>query len=140
MRKKDIHKQLSSEKLIIIYLFCIKILIHLVHPEYGFHRDEYFYMAIADQFSFQNLDMLPLTPLFVKLFTIIFGHSIKALHFASGLLGAFTLVMTLLIVKELGGKKYAITLTGILYLFSLSRRACSAIFLSVMSMIMAMVL
>lgn len=108
----------SSEFAIIFYLFCAKILIHLIHPEYGFHRDEYFYMAIADQFSFQNLDMLPLTPLFLKAFMFIFGNSIKALHFASGMLGAFTLVFTLLIVKELGGKKYAITLAGILYLLS----------------------
>lgn len=108
----------SSDYAIILYLFLVKLLIHLIHPEYGFHRDEYFYMAIADQFSFQNLDMIPLTPLFLKVFTAIFGISVKSLHFASGLLGAITLVFTCLITKELGGKKYAILLTGILFLFS----------------------
>jgi hypothetical protein len=111
-------KFFSSDVGIIIYLFIAKILIHLLHPEYGIHRDEYFYIAIADQFNFQNLDMLPLTPLFLKLFTGIFGYSIKALHFTSGLLGATTLVITCLIAKELGGKRYAVLLTGIFFLFS----------------------
>jgi len=110
--------QYFSTNIIIIYLFVAKILIHLLHPEYGIFRDEYFYLAIAEQFSFQNLDMPPLTPLFLKLFTAVFGTSVKSFHFASGLLGAITLVFTCLITKELGGKKYAITLTGILFLFS----------------------
>lgn len=108
----------SNEKTIIAYLVIAKILLHLLLPEYGYFRDEFFYIAIADQFSFENLDMLPLTPLFLKLVTTIFGYSIKALHFASSLCGALSLLLTCLITKALGGKKYAILITGIFFLFS----------------------
>jgi len=107
-----------SENAIIAYLFIVKILFHLLHPEYGYHRDEFFYIAISDQFSFENLDVLPLTPLVLKVFTTLFGYSIKSLHFASALCGAFILLIACLITRELGGKKYAILLTGIFILFS----------------------
>ena len=107
-----------SENAIIGYLFIFKILFHLLHPEYGYFRDEFFYIAISDQFSFGNLDVLPLTPLLLKLFTTIFGYSIKSLHFASSLCGAFSLLLACLITRELGGKKYAILLTGLFVLFS----------------------
>ncbi|NIT58580.1 MAG: hypothetical protein GWN00_20825, partial [Aliifodinibius sp.] len=54
----------TSYGAIIGYLVIIKIAIHLLLPEYGIHRDEYFYIAIGDQFSLYNLDMPPLSPLF----------------------------------------------------------------------------
>jgi hypothetical protein len=118
MKQKFNTSFFSSESALIGYLVFVKILLHLLLPEYGFHRDELFYIAISDQFSFENMDILPLTPLFLKLFTTIFGYSIKSLHFASGLCGALTLLFNCMITRELGGKKYAILLTGIFFLFS----------------------
>jgi hypothetical protein len=118
MKQKFTSSFFLGENAIIGYLFIFKILFHLLHPEYGYFRDELFYIAISDQFSFGNLDVLPLTPLFLKLFTTIFGYSIKSLHFASSLCGAFSLLLACLITRELGGKKYAILLTGLFVLFS----------------------
>lgn len=108
----------TSYAAIIGYLVIIKIAIHLLLPEYGLHRDEYFYLAIGDRFSFYNLDMPPLSPLFLKLFTTLFGYSIKTVHFASSLCGAVSLLFACLITRELGGKKYAVLLTGLFFLFS----------------------
>jgi hypothetical protein len=62
--------------------------------------------------------MLPLSPLYLKLFTLVFGYSIKVIHLASSVLGAVSLLLTCLITKELGGKKYAVLLTGIFMLIS----------------------
>jgi len=111
-------RDFTSETAIIIYLMICKILFHLALPEYGYHRDEMYYVSIGDQFSFSNLDMLPLSPLYLKLFTLIFGYSIKVIHLASSVLGAVSLLLTCLITKELGGKKYAVLMTGIFMLFS----------------------
>ena len=108
----------TSYGAIIGYLIIAKIAIHLLLPEYGLHRDEYFYIAIGDQFSLHNLDVPPLTPLFLKLFTTLFGYSIKSVHFASALCGAVSLLFACLITRDLGGKKYAVLLTGLLFLFS----------------------
>ena len=112
------HSQFTSENAIIVYLFLAKILFHLLHPEYGYFRDEFFYIAVSDQYSFANLDVLPLSPLFLKFITSIFGYSIKALHFASGLCSAISLLLACLITRELGGKKYAVLLTGLFVFFS----------------------
>ena len=118
MLKKTDLQFFTSYGAIISYLIIIKIAIHLLLPEYGIHRDEYFYIAIGDQFSFYNLDMPPLTPLYLRLFTALFGYSIKVIHFASALCGAVSLLFACLITKELEGKKYAVLLTGLFFLFS----------------------
>lgn len=107
-----------SENAIVFYLALAKILFHLLHPEYGYFRDELYYIAVGDQYSLANLDILPLTPLFLRLITAIFGYSIKSIHFASSLCGALSLVFACLITRKLGGRKYAILLTGLLVLFS----------------------
>lgn len=108
----------SSENAIIGYFVLAKILFHLLHPEYGYFRDELYYIAVSDEFSLGNLDILPLTPLFLKLITAIIGYSIKSVHFASSLCGAFSLVLACLITRELGGRRYAILFTGLLVFFS----------------------
>lgn len=109
---------LAGEYAIISYLALLKILIHLINPEYGYHRDELFYLYVSNNFSFSNLDILPLTPLYLKSVVFLFGQSLKAIHFASALLGALSIVFTCLMTKELGGKKSAILLAGLSTLFS----------------------
>ena len=118
MLEKPDSRFFTSYTAIIGYLIIIKIAIHLLLPEYGLHRDEYFYIAIGDQFSFHNLDMPPLSPLYLRLFTLLFGYSIKVIHFASALCGAVSLLFACLITRELSGRKYAVLLTGLFFLFS----------------------
>lgn len=124
---------LFSAKAIIAYFFLLKILLHLLHPEYGYFRDEMYYIAIADGFSFKNLEMLPLTPLYLKLILTIFGYSIKSIHFAASLLGAIALVFACLITKELGGKKYAILLTALFvdYYEALREQQFKSVYISI---------
>ena len=118
MDQKSSGTPFLSENAIIVYLALANVLFHLLHPEYGYFRDELYYIAVSDQYSLANLDIMPLTPLFLKLITSIFGYSIKSVHLASSLCGALSLVLACLITRELGGKKYAILLTGLLVFFS----------------------
>jgi 4-amino-4-deoxy-L-arabinose transferase-like glycosyltransferase len=118
METRTLKNYLYSDWTIISVFFIAKILFHLLHPEYGYFRDELFYIAIADNFSFSNLDVLPLTPLYLKLITFLFGYAIKTVHFASALCGAFSIAISCLITRELGGKKYAILFTGLTVFFS----------------------
>jgi hypothetical protein len=118
MKKLFNNRYLFSEYTIISFFVIVKILFHLLHPEYGYFRDELYYLSISDLHSFGNLDILPLTPVFLTLFTAIFGESIKALHFASALCGALSLLIACLITRKLGGRKYAIMLTGLFMFFS----------------------
>jgi|GEM_PF-414278 len=118
MKQRLSSRSLFSENAIIVYLAIAKVLFHLVHPEYGYFRDELYYIAISDHYSLANLDILPLTPLFLKLITAVFGYSIKSVHLASSICGALSLVLACLIARQLGGKRYAILLTGLLVFFS----------------------
>ncbi len=118
VKRSQIASLLTKESTIIGFLFLAKILIHLLNPEYGYFRDELFYITVGDLWSLDNLELLPLTPLFLKFITHLFGYSLKSIHFASALCGALSLLLTCLIAKELGGKKYAIFLAGLFNLFS----------------------
>jgi len=104
--------RLTPEALIILSFALANILFHLLLPEYGYHRDELFYVAIADGFSFSNLDMPPVSPLYLKLFLVLFGHSLKVVHLAASVCGSLVIVFSCLIAKELGGRRYAMILTG----------------------------
>ena len=77
-----------------------------------------YYVAIADGFSFTNLDMPPGSPLYLKLFLMLFGHSLKVVHLAAAVCGAIVIVFGMLIATEFGGKRYGIILTGVFLLFS----------------------
>lgn len=118
MRQPRNRIHFAPEVLIIAFFAIVKVLIHLLLPEYGYHRDEMYYVAIADGFSFSNLDMPPGSPLYLKLFLVLFGHSLKVVHLAAAVCGAIVIVFGMLIAKELGGKRYALILTGTFLLFS----------------------
>jgi hypothetical protein len=115
-RLKYLH--LTPEVLILLFFALANVLFHLLLPEYGYHRDEMYYVAIADGFSFSNLDMPPVSPLYLKLFLVLFGHSLKVVHLAASVCGSLAIVFGCLIAKELGGRRYAMILTGTFLMFS----------------------
>jgi hypothetical protein len=110
--------RLRPEVLVIASLAFANIIFHLLLPEYGYHRDEMYYVAIADGFSFSNLDMPPGSPLYLKLFLVLFGHSLKVVHLAASACGSMVIVFGCLIAKEFGGKMYSMVLTGTFLMFS----------------------
>ena len=110
--------RLTPEILFILAFALANILFHLLLPEYGYHRDEMYYVAIADGFSFSNLDMPPVSPLYLKLFLVLFGHSLKVVHLAASMCGSLVIVFSSLIAKELGGRRYALILTGTFLIWS----------------------
>lgn len=118
MVKKFSYTIFFNEKSIIIYFFFLKIFIHLINPEYGYHRDELYFLVVSENFSFDNFDVLPLTPLYLKFITFFLGNSLKALHFASSLCGALVIAILCLMVKDLGGKQYAVFIAALSILFS----------------------
>ena len=92
--------RLTPEAWIIASFACANVIFHLLLPEYGYHRDEMYYVAIADGFSFSNLDMPPGSPLYLKIFLILFGHSLKVVHLAASVCGSLVIVFGGLIAKE----------------------------------------
>ena len=118
MLKKGNYFIREPETLIVFSMMSAAVLFQLLLRDYGFHGDELYYIAIGDGWSFSNMDTLPLTPLYLKLFTSLFGYSIFTIHLASSVCCAGILGITYLITKELGGKAYAILLTGMFLFFA----------------------
>ena len=70
---------------------------------YGYHRDEFYYLASGLHPAFGYLDQPPLTPLIARAEYALFGDSVQALRLAPSLATGLTVLVTALITKELGG-------------------------------------
>jgi hypothetical protein len=108
------YRHLFSSSIAIVVLFAIiKLLVHAFSVEYGYHRDELFYITISDNLSFTNLSMLPLTPAILAVIRAVAGSSLKTIHFLPAICGALVVVLTGLMTRELGGEKRAVALASL---------------------------
>jgi hypothetical protein len=86
----------------------VKILMHLpVLHRYGYHHDELYFIACGQHLSFGYVDHAPLVPWIARLATTLFGESLVGLRILSTLAGAAAIVLLGLLVRRMGGGRYA---------------------------------
>jgi hypothetical protein len=110
-----------NEKLVVGAIAIACFLLHFItnlNGAYGFFRDELYYIACSDHLAWGYVDQPPFSLYLLKASRIVFGDSLTAIRFFPAVAHAATLVLTALIVKNMGGKLFAICL------------ACLAVFLS----------
>jgi len=113
------NKKMSNGWLLIAGLVIFKIALHFsTNSNYELHRDIYLYLALADHPDWGYISVPPVTPMIGKLAMALFGDSAFAVGFFPALIGALSVLVIALLVKELGGKTWALVL------------ACSAFILS----------
>lgn len=111
--------RLSTEWVLIIGLVFFKLAIHfLTNTNYELHRDTYLYLALADHPDWGYISVPPVTPMIGKLTMALFGDSAFAIGFFPALIGALSIAVIALIVKELGGKTWAILLACMAFMLS----------------------
>lgn len=106
---------------ILIAFPLLKFFIHLITniaTPYGFHRDEFLYIALGEHIGWGFLEVPPSIAVFAKITRILCGDSLLAIRLFPALLGAGRMLLTGLIVKELGGKKFAQALACLTLLLS----------------------
>jgi hypothetical protein len=109
----------SPDGLLIIGLALLKLAIHFwTNTNYELHRDTYLYLALADHPDWGYISVPPLTPMLGKLTMALFGDSAFAIGFFPALIGAIAVMVIAMIVKELGGKSWAILLAGAAFMLS----------------------
>ena len=109
---------LSSVSLIIILAAVVKFTLHMfTAPGYGFFFDEFYTIALSRHLAFGYVDLPPLVPALVALSRTLLGESLFAMHIVPALAGVLTLVCVCLIVKEFGGKTFAVMLSAIGFIF-----------------------
>ena len=96
---------------LLLPLAAVKLVVHaLVGNGYGFHQDEFYYLACGRRPAWGYVDQPPLVPLLGRLVEILFGVAALTpgeLRCFSALAGAGTVVLGGLMARELGGGRFA---------------------------------
>ena len=74
---------------------------------YGYFRDELYYVAAGRHPAFGYVDFPPFAALVAALTRVLLGDSLLALHFFPALAGAAVVVLIGLMARELGGGRFA---------------------------------
>ncbi|MBL1215095.1 MAG: glycosyltransferase family 39 protein [Ignavibacteriae bacterium] len=119
LRKFFSDKVLFSPIAIILFFAAVKLSLHLIFSsEYGYFRDEFYYIACSENLAFGYVDHPPLIALITKLSILLFGSSVEAIRILPALAGAAALFVGGLIITEIGGGRFAILIGMIAILFS----------------------
>ncbi len=121
MRTKNLstYKNLQSATAILFYLVLAKLLIHfLTMSEYGFHRDEFLYLAMGERLDWGYLEVPPSIAYMAQLSRLFFGESLFAVRMQPVLSGALMVLFTGLLAREFGGKRFAQFLAALAVLIS----------------------
>lgn len=97
---------------ITIYFAFAKLIIHLLtNSQYGYFRDELYYIACGEHLDWGYVDHAPMVAWLIKLSGTLFGNSLFALRLFPAVAGAMTVLLTGLITRELGGRRFAVMLS-----------------------------
>ena len=93
---------------ILIYLALVKLLLHLLTADnYGYFRDELYYVAAGEHLDLGYVDYPPFVAIVARVTRMLFGDSLVALHLFPALAGAVVVVLAGLMARELGGGRFA---------------------------------
>lgn len=74
---------------------------------YGFHRDEFYYLACGRHLAAGYVDHPPITPLMYRGWSAIFGASERSLHSFAAVLSIPMVILAALLARELGGGRWS---------------------------------
>lgn len=102
-----------DEKLTLVVIAGGCFLLHLITNltgAYGFFRDELYYIACSDQLAWGYVDQPPFSLFLLKLSRLLFGDSLTAIRIIPALMHSGVILITGMMVKEMGGRLFAIFL------------------------------
>ncbi|HEX8773530.1 MAG TPA: glycosyltransferase family 39 protein [Pyrinomonadaceae bacterium] len=109
MKRAFNRQMLSGELALISYLALFKLLLHFAtNRNYGYFRDEMYYLACGEHLDWGYVDQSPLIALVAWLSRALMGDSLFAVRFFPAVAGALLVYLTGLMVRELGGGRFAI--------------------------------
>lgn len=119
MKKVFTREFLTSEMGLISFLSLFKLLLHFAtNRNYGYFRDEMYYLACGEHLDWGYVDQSPLIGLVAYVTRALLGDSLFAVRFFPAIAGAALVFTTGLIVRELGGRRFAILLACLCVIIS----------------------
>jgi len=125
------HHLAQPEIRLLLFFAIIKFLIHFLTNltgGYGYFRDELYYVACSERLDLGYVDQPPLSIFILAVNRLVLGDSIVALRFLPALVGAATVFVAGLIVRELGGGRTAIIVASLAGILSIIRIAMDSIY------------
>jgi Dolichyl-phosphate-mannose-protein mannosyltransferase len=105
---------LRDGMLVVLLIALAKLVLHCVfNNRYGYFRDEFDYLACANHLAWGYVDQPPLLPFLAGISRGILGDSLRSIRFLPALATSATVVLTAMIARELGGKRFALILSAI---------------------------
>jgi hypothetical protein len=109
----------SSYLAFILIFVVIKIGLNLLAmSHFGFHRDEFLHLVLADHLDWGYKEVPPFIAVLAKLSSVLFGDSVFAARIFPTIFSGAVVWLTGLITIELGGRKFAIALACLALIFS----------------------
>ncbi|SDF07721.1 Dolichyl-phosphate-mannose-protein mannosyltransferase [Mucilaginibacter pineti] len=103
---------------ILIFVF-VKVILNLFAiGHFGFHRDEFLHLILADHLDWGYKEVPPFIAVVAKISVTLFGNSVFAARIFPTIFSGLIIWFTGLITVEFGGKKFAITLACLALIFS----------------------
>lgn len=97
----------NKESLVLGFFILLKLAICAFPFEYGYFRDELYYIALSHHLDWGYIDVPPLLPFCITLLRYTIGNSLFAIHLFSAMMGVFVLIITWMMVKKMGGKLFS---------------------------------
>ena len=85
----------------------------LTDGRYGYFRDELYFIATSNHLAWGYVDFAPLAALILRVNRALFGESLHALRLLPALAQGAQIVLTGLIARELGGRRFSVFLSGV---------------------------
>src|SRR5258708_16409028 len=128
-RKLISRQTLVSDTALLIYLALITFLVHLAtSANYGFFRDELYYIDAGKHLAFGYVEFPPLIALLAAFVHNVFGDSLVAYHIVPGVAGALLVALAGLKARELGGGRFAQCLAALASLVATTFLAIDSLF------------
>jgi hypothetical protein len=100
----------------------------LVSTNYGYFRDELYYIEAGRHLAFGYVEFPPLIALLARLLDVLAGDALWAIHLVPALATALIVLLTGLMARELGGGRFAQTLAALASLVAVTFLATGSIF------------
>lgn len=116
---KQILRRISTEYLILLLLAALKFGIHLLAiNHYGFHRDEFLYIAQGEHLAWGYLEVPPFIAVVARFSRMLFGDVLWGFRLFPVLAGTAMVIITGLMARELGGGRWAMILAAVCLIFA----------------------
>jgi 4-amino-4-deoxy-L-arabinose transferase-like glycosyltransferase len=121
---------------IVAYIALADFAFHLlIAYNYGYFRDELYYIVAGEHLAFGYVDFPPIIAVFAAILGLVANDSLISIHFVSALAGAAIVFMSGVICRELGGGVRAQVLAALATVFSASFAVASIFSMDVLDML-----